>query len=144
LDEIDDGTQEPTFTPEIQTSATGVELLNGSPDSCVNEDATQSTVLGFDALYHEFTTANSTVIEMSAPEVGTFASASGSGENKDGEEGWGFYPEAYTLEDNTPITVTLTTYAGADDTSNPLSLTVLEYDCTTGETIRKSYSQFGE
>lgn len=143
-EDINDGTSQPTFTPEAQTPITGVELLGGSPDSCVNEDTEQSTILGFDAMYYQFTTANSTVVEMSTEALGVFASASGPGENKDGEEGWAFYPVAYELEDNTIITVRLTTYAGTDDTSDPISLSVLEYDCTTGETISRSYNVFDE
>ncbi len=143
VDEIDEGTTAPTFTPQVTTSAAGVELLGADPDTCVNEES-YTEVMGFPAMYHELTTENSVSIEMSAPDIGVFVSQATDGENKDGEEGWGFYPIAYELPDNTAITVTLTTYAGPDDTSEATSVSVLTYDCTTGEIISSSYSQFSE
>lgn len=143
VDDIDEGTTAPTFTPQVTTSAAGVELVSADPETCVNEES-YVEVMGFPVTYHQLTTENSVSIEMSAPDVGIFVSQSTTGENRDGEGGWGFYPIAYELPDNTPITVTLTTFAGSDDTSEATSVSVLTYDCTTGETISSSYSQFSE
>src|SRR5690242_2484306 len=47
---------EPTRAPAIPEA--GIELISGLPDGCVNTDPNQSTVFGFNVVYHTVTTGN--------------------------------------------------------------------------------------
>jgi hypothetical protein len=129
-------------TPSLtESDKPALELIGATADSCVNEDETQSTVLGFAAIHYKVSTSNYIVFSLMAMD-GAFTYEGGTmGEGTDGEQGFGFYPAAFELPPNTPVIVTVTVYAGEDDTSEVSSTSRLTYDCTTGEVIRKSFER---
>ena len=112
-----------------------IEIVAGTPDTCIMADKTQSTVLGFDVVYRNVGTDSYMVGVMSAPSVGEIGQAGGPGEGRDGEGSWGIYPQFYDLDPNTPITLEITVYVGLDETAPVSSTSSLTYDCSTGDTI---------
>jgi hypothetical protein len=128
----------PTRAPAIPEA--GIELISGMPDGCVNTDQNQSTVFGFNVVYHTVTTGNYQSGTLVAPDGAVLANFNSETENRDGEGLWGFYPSAFDYPANTPLTMTLTTYSGIDATTPISSISTLTYNCTTGEAIIQTYT----
>lgn len=129
----------PTRAPAIPDA--GIELISGMPDGCVNTDQNQSTVFGFNVIYHTVTTGNYQTGTLVAPDGKVLANVRSETENRDEEGAWGFYPLAYNYPADTEFTMTLTTYSGVDDTTPVSSVSTLTYNCTTGEAISQSYTR---
>jgi hypothetical protein len=129
----------PTRAPAIPEA--GIELISGMPDGCVNTDPTQSTVFGFNVVYHTVTTGNYQTGTLIAPDGAVLATVSSETENRDGEGRWGFYPSAFDYPADTLLTMTLTTYSGNDATTPISSISTLTYNCTTGEAISRTYTR---
>lgn len=136
-------TTEPTFTPMPVENPPAIELLAGSPETCVNAED-YSDVLGFEAIYYETTTENPVALRMMDSEGNVLSEDVTDGENKDGEENWGFYPLAYDLPENSLITIEVTVYLSNDEDAMITSTAILTYNCTTGETEDVSFERMGE
>ena len=117
-----------------------IEIVAGGADTCSMADTTQSTVMGFEVIYHNVGTDAYMVGVMSAPDVGVIGGAGTAGEGRDGEGSWGIYPEFYDLPPNTTITLEITVYAGPDESAPVSSTSSIAYNCTTGETISATFS----
>jgi hypothetical protein len=134
-------TTEPSLTPMETSGLPGIELVGGFAETC---DITESysELLGFDVIYYDLTTVNyvETTLRDGENEVLSFNTAPG--ENRDGEGGWGIYPEAYSVPDNTTIRVDIEVYL--DETGDITSESTLYYNCTTGEMIQKDYRLFDD
>jgi hypothetical protein len=130
---------EPTRVPAIPEA--GIELISGMPDGCVNTDQNQSTVFGFNVVYHTVTTGNYQTGTLVAPDGAVLANVNSETENRQGEGLWGFYPSAFDYPANTLLTMTLTTYSGSDATTPISSISTLTYNCTTGEAISQTYTR---
>lgn len=130
---------EPTRVPAIPDA--GIELISAMPDGCVNTDPTQSTVFGFNVIYHTITTGNYQTGALVAPEGAVLVTINSETENRDGEGRWGYYPVAFDYPANTALTMTLTTYSGSDATTPISSISTLTYNCTTGEAISQTYTR---
>jgi hypothetical protein len=111
------------------------------PEGCVNTDQSQSTVFGFNVIYHTVTTGNYQTGTLVAPDGAVLANIDSETENRDGEGRWGFYPSAFDYPANTALTMTLTTYSGTDATTPISSRSTLTYNCTTGEAISQTYTR---
>ncbi len=141
---------EPTEAPPTDTPlpvtvnpVAAIELVGGAEGTCVNEDETQSTVIGFPVIYYNTTTENLMTAELTTPDGEVIGSLDTNAENNDGEGGWGMYPLAYTVPDNTPLTIVITVYSGSTDDTPISSVTSLTYDCTTGEALDSSFDYRG-
>lgn len=130
---------EPTRAPAIPEA--GIELISGMPDGCVNTDQNQSTVFGFNVVYHTVSTGNYQTGTLIAPDGTVLASVNSETENRDGEGQWGFYPFAFEYPANTSLTMTLVTYLGTDATTPVSSISTLIYNCTTGAAISQTYTR---
>jgi hypothetical protein len=130
---------EPTRAPAIPEA--GIELISGMPDGCVNTDQTQSTVFGFNVIYHTVTTGNYQTGTLVAPDGEVLGTVNSETENRDEEGRWGFYPSAFSYPANTSLTMTLTTYSGIDATTPISSISTLTYNCTTGEAMSQTYTR---
>jgi hypothetical protein len=133
-------TTAPTSTPMPVADLPALELLSGNPDTCTNAED-YGAVLAFEARYYETTTENRVAYRLIDAEGNVLTDSNGAGENKDGEEGWGFYPLAYTVPDNSALTVEVTVYATADEAAPATSRSTLIYNCTTGETIDTTFTR---
>lgn len=129
---------EPTRAPAILEA--GIELISGVPDGCVNTDSNQSTVFGFNVVYHTVTSGNYQTGTLVAPDGVVLADVNSETENRDGEGQWGFYPYTFDYPANTSLTMTLTTYSGIDATTPISSISTLTYNCTTGEAISRTFT----
>ena len=129
-------TSEPSPTPVETTNLPGIELVNGFPDTC---EVTESyaDLLGFDVIYHDLTTANFVETTLKYPDENILSFNTAPGENRDGAEGWGIYPEAYSVPDSTEIRVDIKVYL--EEGGRLTSESTLYYNCTTGETVRTEY-----
>jgi hypothetical protein len=138
--EVPEETTSPSSTPMATENLPALELLSGDADTCaVAED--YSVVLGFNAMYYELTTANRLAIRLLDADGNILVESTATGENKDSEEGWGFYPLAYELPDNSSLTIELTVYESNEDDAAQTSFTSLTWNCTTGETIDSSFER---
>lgn len=135
----------PTDTPIPVTvnPVAAIELVGGAEETCVNEDDTQSTVIGFTVIYYNTTTENLMTAELTTPDGEVIGSLDTNAENNDGDGGWGMYPLAYNVPDNTPLTIVITVYSGGTDETPISSVTSLTYDCTTGEVLNSSFDYRG-
>jgi hypothetical protein len=129
-----------TSTPMSVVDLPALELLSGNPDTCTNAED-YGVVLAFEARYYETTTENRVTYRLLDSDANVLTDSDGAGENKDGEEGWGFYPLAYTVPDNSALTVEVTVYATADADAPATSQSVLVYNCTTGATIDATFTR---
>lgn len=100
----------PSATPMTVEDLPAIELLAGTANTCVNAED-YGEVLGFEAHYYETTTDNPVAYRMTDADGNVLVEDADTGENKDGEEGWGFYPLAYDLPDDSLITMGITVYA---------------------------------
>ena len=76
--------------PEVPSGPLpGIEIVAGAPNTCAMADTTQSTVMGFDVIYHHMGTDSYMVGVMSAPDVGGIGDVETEGEGRDGEGNWG-------------------------------------------------------
>jgi hypothetical protein len=130
---------EPTRVPAMPEA--GIELISGMPNGCMNTDQNQSTVFGFNVIYHTVTTGNYQTGTLVAPDGAVLANVNSETENRNGEGRWGFYPSPFDYPANTSLMMTLTTYAGIDATTPISSISTLTYNCTTGEAISKTYTR---
>jgi hypothetical protein len=130
----------PTFTPMPVEDSSGLELLAGNPDTCINTED-YGAVLAFQAHYYETTTENRITYRLTDADGNVLSEESAQSENKDGEEGWGFYPLAYELPENSLLTVEVMVYATDDEDAPITSRSVLVYNCTTGETVEASFER---
>jgi hypothetical protein len=130
----------PTFTPMTVENTSGLELLSGNPDTCINAEA-YGAVLAFQAHYYETTTENRITYRLTDADGNVLSEDSAQSENKDGEEGWGFYPLAYDLPENSLLTVEVTVYATDAEDAPITSRSILVYNCTTGETVEASFER---
>jgi hypothetical protein len=133
-------TPQPTFTPIPVEDLSGLELLSGTADTCVNAED-YGAVLAFQAHYYETTTDNRITYRMMDADGNVLSEETTSGENKDGEEGWGFYPLAYEVLENSLLTVEVTVYASDEEDATATSRSVLVYNCTTGETVEATFTR---
>lgn len=126
----------------LQTSGPSpeIEILAGPANSCAMADTTQSTVIDFEVVYRNMGNDSYMVGVLTAAEVGEIGGVETPGEGRDGEEGWGIYPQAYNLAQNTPITLEITVFNGPDETAPVSSRSSIVYDCSTGETISASFN----
>ncbi len=132
---------EPTSTPMQVQQPPAIELLGGAADSCVNpEDYGQ--VIGFDARYQDITTEHFVVIRLLDSEGNVLAEDAAHPENRDGEAGYGFYPLAYSMPENSEITAEVTVYLSEADDAPASSYSVVVYDCTTGEVFSSNFQQY--
>jgi hypothetical protein len=132
-----------TFEPSSLTESANpaLELIAAPVDMCVNEDETQSTLLGFDAIYYRVATSNyvAGILEtMDGEYIYEFGAI---GEGRDGAEGFGFYPTTFAFLPNTPVTLTVRVYRGDSADSELSSISSLTYNCTTGEVIEKTFAR---
>jgi hypothetical protein len=107
----------------------------------VNTDQNQSTVFGFNVVYHTVTTGNYQTGTLVAPDGTVLATVNAETENRDGAGLWGFYPLAFDYPANTPLTMTLTTYSGKDASTPISSVSTLTYNCTTGAAIYQTFTR---
>jgi hypothetical protein len=133
-------TTAPTFTPMPVEDLAGLELLSGSPDTCINAED-YGAVLAFQAHSYETTTENRITYRLLDADGNVLSEETASGENKDGEEGWGFYPLAYEVPENSLLTVEVTVYASDEEDAAATSHSVLVYNCTTGETVEATFTR---
>jgi hypothetical protein len=133
-------TPAPTFTPMPVEDLPGLELLSGAEDTCTNAEG-YTNVLGFDALYYETTTANRIAYRFFSGEGRIIVEDDSEGENKNGEEGWGFYPPAYAVPAETQLTIEVTVYATTATNAPATSRSILTYNCTTGTTIDAAFTR---
>jgi hypothetical protein len=133
-------TTAPTFTPMPVEDLAGLELLSGNPDTCINAED-YGAVLAFQAHYYETTTDNRITYRLTDADGNVLSEEIASGENKDGEEGWGFYPLAYEVSENSLLTVEVTVYASEDEDAAATSRSLLVYNCTTGETVEATFTR---
>jgi hypothetical protein len=132
----------PTATPMAVRDLPAIELLSGAADSCFNEED-YGQVLGFNVIYYEVTTANRLHFRLVDSEGNLLDENDTSGENKDGEEAWGFYPLAYDVPANSLLTFSLEVYAGGDEEPIQTSSSSITYNCTTGEVTESSFERTG-
>jgi hypothetical protein len=130
----------PTFTPMPVADLPALELLAGTPATCVNAED-YATVLSFQVRYYETTTANRVAYRMTDEAGNVIVEAASSGENKTGEEGWGFYPLAYEVPENSLLTIEVTVYATDAEDAPVTSRSILIYNCTTGATIETTFTR---
>lgn len=139
--EITEDTNEPTATAMPTENLPAIELLAASPDTCAVTEA-YSIVLGFDAMYYETTTNNRVTYRLIDAEDNVLVEDNTVGENKDGQEGWGFYPNAYAVPENSTLTVEISVYESEAADAARTSFSSLSYNCTTGETIVSSFERY--
>lgn len=136
-------TSAPSPTPMPVEDLPAIELLSGAADSCINpEDYGQ--VLGFNVIYYEVTTANRLHFRFVDSEGNVLTEADASGENKDGEEGWGFYPLAYEVPANSLLSFTMEVYESTEENALLTSTSTITYNCTTGEVNESSFERTGQ
>lgn len=135
-----EATTAPTSTPMPTENLPALELLAGDAETCSITES-YSVVLGFNAMHYELTTDNHMAIRLLAEDGSIIMEDESSTENKDGEEGWGFYPVAYDVPDNTALTIEVTVFESADDDAQQTSFSSLTYNCTTGETITSAFER---
>jgi len=133
-------TTAPTSTPISTENLPALELLSGSADTCTVAES-YSVVLGFTAMHYEITTDNHIKLRLIDADGVILMEDESSTENKDGEEGWGFYPIAYDLPDDSALTIEVTMFESADDDAQQTSFSSLTYNCTTGKTITSSFER---
>ncbi len=132
-----------TATPMDVQDAPSIELLGASPDSCTNpEDYGQ--LLGFAARYANLTTEHFVQVRLLDEEGNELAADDHFGQNKDGEEGYGFYPLAYDVPADSALTAEVRVFL-SDSADAPLtSFATLTYNCTTGEVLGSTFEQYAE
>ncbi len=124
----------PTLTPQLTDGLPSIELLGGSGNTCVNENAF-TDVLGFAANQDEMTTANYVTYRLLDSEGNLISEGDTAGENNDGEINWGFYPDAYEVDADSALVVEVQVYESDAEGALLTSSSSLIYNCTTGETI---------
>lgn len=139
--EVTETINEPTSTPIPVVNPPAMELLSGAPDSCVNAED-YGRVLGFDARAQNITTDHFLVVRLSDSEGNVLAEDAARAENRDGEEGYGFYPVAYEVPENSELTVELTVYLSEADDAPASSYSIIVFDCTTGEVFASNFQQY--
>lgn len=127
-----------TDTPIDTANLPAIELLGGSPDTCEITEG-YSELVGYDAIFYETTTENLVVARLLDSDGNELVNESAQGENKDGAEGWGWYPPIYSVPEDTGLTVELTVYLSEQDNTPATSLATLTYNCTTGEILDSSF-----
>ena len=120
-------TSAPTATPITTQNLPALELLSAAPETCTLAES-YSAVLGFNAMYYEMTTDNRLHIRLLADDGSLIMEDDTSSENKDGEEGWGFYPLAYDLPENAHLRVEVTVFESDDEDAIQSSFSSLTYD----------------
>lgn len=131
-----------TDTPMNTADLPAIELLGGAADSCVIIEG-YSELVGYDAMFYETTTDNAVKARLLDADDNVLADEDYSGENKDGEEGWGWYPPIYEVADHSVLTLEITVYLSGNANAAVTSISTLSYDCTSGETITKSFLATG-
>lgn len=128
----------PTLTPSLTDDLPSLEILSGTADTCVNEEA-YANVLSFVAMYDEMTTENHIELRLLDSEGNVLTEDSIPGENKDSEENWGFYPEAYEVDTDSVLVLEVQVYESDAEGALLTSRSSLIYNCTTGETISSTF-----
>ncbi|GAB5492878.1 MAG: hypothetical protein Phog2KO_30930 [Phototrophicaceae bacterium] len=132
----------PTFVPTLTLSFTddlpALELLSGTADTCVNTEA-YANVMGFETIQDEMTNANFIEFRLLDSEGNVLFEDSTMGENKEGEESWGFYPDVYEVDENSALVLEVRVYESDADDALLTSTSSLIYNCTTGETISATF-----
>ncbi len=129
-----------TDTPMDTANLPAIELLSGSPDTCQVTEG-YSELVGYEANFYETTTENLVVARLLDGNGNVLVDESSQGENKDGAEGWGWYPPIYSVPEDTALTVELTVYLSEQDNVSATSLATLTYNCTTGETLDTTFTR---
>ena len=133
-------TTAPTLTPMAVEDLPALELLGGAADSCANAED-YGALMAFDVRYYELTTANRLHYRLSDADGNVLTEGDTSGENKDGEEGWGFYPLAYEVPANSILTMEIETYESMDEDAILTSRSSISFNCTTGEVDETSFER---
>lgn len=136
-------TSAPTPTPMPVEDLPAIELVSATADSCINpEDYGQ--VLGFNVIYYEVTTANRLHFRFVDSEGNVLDENDASGENKNGEEAWGFYPLAYEVPANSLLSFTMEVYESTEENAILTSTSSITYNCTTGEVTESIFERTGQ
>jgi hypothetical protein len=135
-------TTAPTLTPMAVEDLPALELLGGAADSCTNAED-YGALMAFDVRYYELTTANRLHFRLTDADGNVLTEGDTSGENKDGEEGWGFYPLAYEVPANTILTMEIETYESMEADATLTSRSSISFNCTTGEVDETSFERMG-
>lgn len=133
----------PTPTPSLTDGLPTLELLSGTADTCVNTEA-YTNVLSFETFQDEVTTANYIEFRLLDAEGNVLTEDGVPGENKQGEENWGFYPDAYEVDADSALVLEVRVYESDDEDALLTSTSSLVYNCTTGETISTTFIQTTE
>ena len=133
----------PTPTPSLTDGLPTLELLSGTADTCVNAEA-YTNVLSFETFQDEMTTANYIEFRLLDAEGNVLTEDAVPGENKQGEESWGFYPDAYEVDADSALVLEVRVYESDDEDALLTSTSSLVYNCTTGETISTTFIQTAE
>lgn len=128
----------PTLTPSLTDDLPSLEILSGTADTCVNAEA-YANLLSFVAMYDEMTTENHIELRLLDSEGNVLTEDSIPGENKDSEENWGFYPEAYEVDADSALVLEVQVYESDEEGALLTSSASLIYNCTTGETISSTF-----
>lgn len=128
----------PTLTPSFTEGLPALELIAAPADTCVNTEP-YANVMGFDTIQYDMTTANFIEFRLLDSEGNVLFEDSTQGENKQGEESWGFYPDAYEADENSALVLEVNVYESDADNAILTSTSSLIYNCTTGETISTTF-----
>jgi hypothetical protein len=134
---------QPTVTPMTVEDLPALELLSAAADSCANAED-YGALMAFDVRYYELTSANRVVYRLLDAEGTVLSEGDSSGENKDGEEGWGFYPLAYEVPANSILTIEIEVYESTEADALLTSTSSLSFNCTTGEVAETSFERTGQ
>ncbi len=134
----EDASLSATFTPMSTADLPAIELLEGSANTCRIINGF-SDLVGYRAIFYETTTETPTEIRLLDAEGNVLIHQTQQGENKDGAQGWGWYPPVYDVPDNSALTLELTVHLGVAEDAPATSVTTLTYNCTSGETIDTSF-----
>jgi hypothetical protein len=133
-------TSGPSATPQETADLPAIELLSGAPETCAITEG-YSVLVGYEARYYETTTEDSVAIRLLSSEGEVLLEAETVGENKDGEEGWGWYPDVYAVPENSALTIELTVHDGPTTDAPVSSISSVTYNCTTGEILSTSFQR---
>lgn len=133
----------PTLTPSLTDGLPSLELLSGTADTCINAEAYEN-VLSFETFQDEMTTTNHIELRLLDSEGNVLVEDDIPSENKQGEENWGFYPDAYEVDADSVLVLEVRVYESAEEDALLTSTSSLIYNCTTGETISTTFIRTAE
>lgn len=132
----------PTLTPSFDDGLPALELLSAPVDSCVNAEAYEN-LISFETFQDEMTDANYIEFRLLDSDGNVLLEDNTMSENKQGEESWGFYPDAYEVEADSALVLEVNVYESEAEGALLTSTSSLIYNCTTGETISATFLRTG-